>query len=61
MPEYPHLWAIRGCCNPSFSTDAEETKTIYIVLEVCTSKPVYAHCTCTVGYVISIFNSPGIQ
>ncbi|XP_068705086.1 uncharacterized protein [Montipora foliosa] len=49
LPKYPTMWALRGCCNPSFSTDPEETKIVYIVLEKDTSKPVYAYCSCTVG------------
>jgi len=47
------MWAIRGCCNPSLSTDPEETKIVYIVLEEHTSKPVYAYYSCTVGQVIN--------
>ena len=52
LPEYKNLWAVRASCNPSFSTDNEEIKVLYLVLERSTSKPVYSYCTCTVGYVI---------
>ena len=43
------LCAIRAFINPSFSTDADETKLAHIVLERSTAKPVFTHCTCTVG------------
>lgn len=53
LPEYKDLWAARGSCNPSFSTDNEESKLMYLVLESSTNKPVFSHCTCTVGYVLN--------
>ena len=43
------LCAIRAFINPSFSTDADETKLAHIVLERSTAKPVFTHCTCTDG------------
>lgn len=49
MPEYQKYWALRASCNPSFSTDSEESKLMYLVLERSTSKSVFSHCTCTVG------------
>lgn len=49
MPEYQKYWALRASCNPSFLTDSEESKLMYLVLERSTSKSVFSHCTCTVG------------
>ncbi|XP_028410620.1 uncharacterized protein LOC114533310 [Dendronephthya gigantea] len=49
LPEYENMWVLRGCCNPSFSTDPEEMKTMYVVMHMETSKPLFAYCTCTVG------------
>ena len=52
LPNHKDIWAVRGSCNPSFSTDIEESKVMYLVLETATNKPVYSYCTCTVGYAI---------
>ena len=52
LPNHKDVWAVRGSCNPSFSTDNEESKVMYLVLETSTNKPVYSYCTCTVGYDI---------
>ena len=52
LPNHQDVWAVRGSCNPSFSTDNEESKVMYLVLETSTNKPVYSYCTCTVGYAI---------
>lgn len=49
LPDFPSLWALRGICNPSFSTDQEESKVMYVVLETQSSKPVFCQCTCTIG------------
>ncbi|XP_028416033.1 uncharacterized protein LOC114539596 [Dendronephthya gigantea] len=49
LPEFENMWVLRGCCNPSFSTDPEEMKTMYVVMHMETSKPLFAYCTCTVG------------
>ncbi|XP_022799017.1 uncharacterized protein LOC111337053, partial [Stylophora pistillata] len=49
LPDFPNLWALRGICNPSFSTDQEESKVTYVVLETQSSKPVFCQCTCTIG------------
>ncbi|XP_068762764.1 uncharacterized protein [Montipora capricornis] len=49
LPNHKDVWAVRGSCNPSFSTDNEESKVMYLVLESSTNKPVYSYCTCTAG------------
>lgn len=43
------LCAIQASVNPSFSSDPNETKLVYIILQRSSAKPVYTHCTCTVG------------
>ena len=49
MPCDTRLCAIQAAVNPSFSTDQDETKLVYIILQRSSAKPVYTHCTCTVG------------
>ncbi|KAK2557962.1 hypothetical protein P5673_019524 [Acropora cervicornis] len=49
LPNHKDIWAVRGSCNPSFSTDNEESKVMCLMLETSTNKPVYSYCTCTVG------------
>ncbi|XP_029179938.2 uncharacterized protein LOC114947454 [Acropora millepora] len=48
LANHKDIWVI-GSCNPSFSTDNEESKAMYLVLETSTNNPVYSYCTCTVG------------
>lgn len=49
VPCDTRLCAIQAAVNPSFSTDQDETKLVYIILQRSSAKPVYTHCTCTVG------------
>ena len=49
VPCDTRLCAIRAAVNPSFSTDQDETKLVYIILQRSSAKPVYTQCTCTAG------------
>ena len=40
--------AVRAFCNPSFSTNTDDVKSVHIVL-TDDGKPCFGHCTCTVG------------
>ena len=40
--------AVKAFCNPSFSTNADDVKSVHVVL-TDNGKPCFGHCTCTVG------------
>lgn len=40
--------AVKAFCNPSFSTNADDLKSVHVVL-TDNGKPCFGHCTCTVG------------
>ena len=39
---------MKAFCNPSFSTNTDDVKSVHIVL-TDDEKPCFGHCTCTVG------------
>ena len=40
--------AVKAFCNPSFSTNTDDVKSVHVVL-TDNGKPCFGHCTCTVG------------
>ena len=40
--------AVKAFCNPSFSTNTDNVKSVHVVL-TDSGKPCFGHCTCTVG------------
>ena len=52
-PEMETFCLISVLCNPSHSTNAEEVKVVFAVLDKITGVPYGGFCTCTVGFSLT--------
>ena len=52
IAQYESFLIVKARCNPSQSTNADDVKCLYTVIDRNTGTPYGGYCTCTAGYIL---------